>query len=118
MTFYLSTLGFKCLIMFLFCDEMYYKNNMKNAYVSILQILKEMYGQPALSLGFCIQDSTKCRTKILGGKNFQSSKVQNLNLPCSSHYLHSFYIAVGAISNPEMILEDVSRLYAIQCHFI
>lgn len=69
MTFYLSTLGFKCLIMFLFCDEMYYKNNMKkNAYVSILQILKEMYGQPALSLGFCIQGFNQMQNKNTWGK--------------------------------------------------
>ena len=29
MTLYLSTLGFKCQIMFLFYDAMYYQNNMK-----------------------------------------------------------------------------------------
>ena len=36
-------------------------------------------------------------------KTPESSKKQNLNLPRSGNYLHSIYIALGIISNLEMI---------------
>ena len=45
----------------------------------------------------------------------ESSKKQNLNLPCASNYLYSIYIVLGIISNLELIQsiqEDVSKLYS------
>jgi len=40
--------------------------------------------------------------KCLGGKVPESSKKQNLNLPQAGNYLHSIYIALDIVSNPEM----------------
>lgn len=78
MTFYLSTLGFKCLIMFLFCDEMYHKNNMKkNAYVSILQILKKCMVSQHYLWGSRIQGFNQMQNKNTWGKKFP--KFQSAN---------------------------------------
>ena len=53
--------------------------------------------------------------KIFEKRNPQSSKKQSLNLPYAGNYLHSIYIVLSIISNPEMIYsigEGVRRLYA------
>ena len=48
-------------------------------------------------------DSTNHGFKYSKKKNPESSKKQNLNLLCIGICLHSIYIALGIISNLEMI---------------
>ena len=54
-------------------------------------------------LGPASGGSTKLRSKIFGEKNPESSRKQNVNLLCTSNYLHSTYIVLDSISNLEMI---------------
>ena len=48
-------------------------------------------------------DSTNHGLKIFGNKIPESSKQQNLNLPCAGNHLHSIYIVLGIISNLKMM---------------
>lgn len=54
-------------------------------------------------LGPASGGSTKLNQKYLGKKNPESSRKKNLNLHCTSNYLHSTYIVLGTVSNLEMI---------------
>ena len=69
-----------------------------------------------LQLSLCIHGFNQLQVGNIRGKKFpESSKKQNLNLPCSSNYLCSLYIVLDILSNLKMILsiwEDVHRLYA------
>ena len=53
---------------------------------------------------FAPVDSTNRGPKIFGEKKIpECSQKQKLNLPHSGNYLHSIYIVLGILSNPEMI---------------
>ena len=55
-----------------------------------------------ISVGSAFVDSINCGPKIFRKKIPESSKKQNLNLLCTCNYLHSIYIVLGIISNPEI----------------
>ena len=62
-----------------------------------------MYNQHSICSGTTVStDSTNCGWKILGGKNPETLKKQNLNLQHCCNYLHSIYIELGIIRNLEM----------------
>ena len=61
------------------------------------------YSRPSVSMGPASADSTDHGSKIVGEKNPQSSKKQNLNLLSSSNDLHSIFIVLAIISNLAMI---------------
>lgn len=69
-----------------------------------------------MSVSSTSSDSRNQGSKIFKGKTFlESSKKQNLNLPCTGNYLHSVYIVLEIISGPKMTLsvwKGVHGLYA------
>ena len=60
-------------------------------------------GKYSQHLGSCIWRFHQTQSKIFGEKNPESSRKKNLNLHCTSNYLHSTYIVLGTVSNLEMI---------------
>ena len=71
----------------------------------VLEVEPSVVQSAFMPVGSTVIDSTKHGSKILEKKKKtpEISKKQNLNLPCTSNYLHSVYIILGIISNLEMI---------------
>ena len=62
-----------------------------------------LYSQPSVSAVLRPEIQPPTDQKYSGKKNLESSKKQNLNLPCAGHYLYNIYIVLGSVNNLKMI---------------